>query len=168
MRFSDIQKDLCITQRITVDDTLKPALLQQKGYVTANTLQKQNPSAASNSTNFINSSNQFRVEQEPLMSIQTRNNFQNRMNRALGKRNFISKAQQGQPNTQAKPCYFCRKKFTPDHKTKCQAMGAICRSCGKKGEFAKCCNSAQVANVEQLEPDEEERNFIDSDSEENY
>ena len=93
MRFSDIQRDLCITQGITVDDTLKPALLQEKGYVTANTLRKQNPSAASNLTNFINSSNQSRVEQEPLMSIQTKNNFQNRKNRALGKRNFISKAQ---------------------------------------------------------------------------
>ena len=38
----------------------------------------------------------------------------------------------------------------------------------KKGHFAKCCNSTQVANVEQPEPDEEECNFINSNSEENY
>ena len=39
----------------------------------------------------------------------------------------------------------------------------------KKGHFAKCCNSNQVANVEQPEPDEEEDcNFIVSDTEENY
>ena len=38
----------------------------------------------------------------------------------------------------------------------------------EKGHFAKCCNSTQVANVEQSEPDEEECNFINSNSEENY
>ena len=39
----------------------------------------------------------------------------------------------------------------------------------KKGNFAKCCNSNQVANVEQPEPvEEEDCNFIESDSEENY
>ena len=48
-------------------------------------------------------------------------------------------------------------------------MGATCRTCGKKGHFAKCCNSTQVDNVEQPEPDEEEHyNFIVSDSEKNY
>ena len=85
MKFSDLQSELCIRLGITVNDTLKSALLQEKGYVTANTLQKQNPSVASNSTSFINSSNQFRVKQEPLMSIQTKNNVQNRMNGSLGK-----------------------------------------------------------------------------------
>ena len=122
---------------ITVDDTVKSALLHEKGYVRANTLQKQNPSAASNSTEFINSSNQFQVKQEPLMSIQTKNYVQNRMNRALGKGNFKSKYQQHQPNTQSKPCYFCGKRFTPEHKAKSQARGAICRSCGKKRTFRK-------------------------------
>ena len=41
MRFSDIQRELCIRPGATVDDTLKSALLQEKGYVTANTLQNQ-------------------------------------------------------------------------------------------------------------------------------
>ena len=91
------------------------------------------------------------------------------MNRAFGKGNFKPKNQQDQSNTQSKPCYFCGRRFTPEHKSKCQARGATCRNCGKKGLFAKCCNSNQVANVEQPDPDEEEDcNFIDSDSEENY
>ena len=91
------------------------------------------------------------------------------MNRALGKRNFKPKNQQDQSNTQSKPCYFCGRRFTPEHKSKCQARGATCRNCGKKGHFAKCCNSNQVANVKQPDPDEEEDcNFIESDSEENY
>ena len=74
MRFSDIQRELCIRRGATVDDTLKSALLQEKGYVTANTIQNQNSSTASNSANFINSSNQFRFKQEPLISIQSKNN----------------------------------------------------------------------------------------------
>ena len=106
MRFSDILRELCIRPGATVDDTLKSALLQEKGYVTASTLQRQNPSTMSNSANFTNSSNQFRVKQEPLMSIQSKNNVQNRMNRALGKGNFKPKNQQDQSNTQSKPCYF--------------------------------------------------------------
>ena len=103
------------------------------------------------------------------MSNQSKNNVRNRMNRALGKRNLKPKNQQDQSNTQSKPCYFCGRRFTPEHKAICQARGATCRSCGKKGHFAKCCNSTQVANIEQPEPDEEKDcNFIDSDSEENY
>ena len=79
MRFSDIQRELCIRSGATVDDTLESALLQEEGYITANILQKQNPSTASYSMNFIDSSNQFRNKQQPLMSIQTKNNVQNRM-----------------------------------------------------------------------------------------
>ena len=146
-------RELCIRPGATVDDTLKSALLQEKVYVTASTLQKQNPSTTSDPANFKNSSNQFRVKQEPLMSMG----------------NFKPKNQQDQSNTQSKPCYFCGRRFTPEHKSKCQARGAKCRSCRKKGHFAKCCNSNQVANVEKPDPDEEEDcNFIDSDSEENY
>ena len=104
MRFSDIQRELCIRPGATVDDTLKSALLQEKGYVTASTLQKQNPSITSNSANFTNSSNQFWVKQEPLMSIQSKNNVQNRRNRGLAKGNFKPKNQQDQSNTQSKPC----------------------------------------------------------------
>ena len=142
MRSSDIQRELCIRPGATVDDTLKSALLQEKGYVTASTLQKQNPSTTSNSANFTNSSNQFRVKQEPLMSIQSKNNVQNRMNRALEKGNFKPKNQQDQSNTQSKPWYFCGRRFTPEQKSK--ARGATCRNCGKKGHFAKCCSSNQV------------------------
>ena len=88
------------------------------------------------------------------MSVQAKNNVQNKMNRALGKGNFKSKSQQDQPNTQSKPCCFRGKRFTPEHKAKCQDRGAICRCCGKKGHFAKGFNSPQIAITEQLEPDE--------------
>ena len=54
MRFSDIQKELCIRPGATVDDTLKSALHQEKRFVTTSTLQKQNPSTTSNSANFTN------------------------------------------------------------------------------------------------------------------
>ena len=120
--FSDIQRELCIRPGATLDDTFKSALLQEKGYLTANNLQKQNPSTAINSANFINSSSkQLRVKQEPLMSIQSNNDVQNRMNRALGKGNFKPKNQQDQSNTQSKSCCFCERRFTPEHKAKCQA-----------------------------------------------
>ena len=45
-----------------------------------------------------------------------------------------------------------------------------CRNCSKKGQFAKCCNSKNVANVE-VESDEtveENCNFITSDSESEF
>ena len=46
MRLVDIQRELCIRPGKNIDETLKSALLQEKGYVTANTPQKQNPSAS--------------------------------------------------------------------------------------------------------------------------
>ena len=67
-----------------------------------------------------------------------------------------------------KPCCFCGKRLTRKQKAKCQARGTICKSCGKKGSFAKCCNSTQVANVEQRELDKEDNNFLDAENDEIY
>ena len=41
MRFKDIQRELCIRPGDSPEETLKSALLQETGYVTASTLQKQ-------------------------------------------------------------------------------------------------------------------------------
>ena len=52
----------------------------------------------------------------------------------------------------------------------CRARNVTYRSCSKKGHFAKCCNSKNVANVE-AESDEtveENCNFITSDSESEF
>ena len=75
LKFVDIQRELSIKPRANIDETPKSALLKEKGHVTSNTLQK-NPSSST-------SENLFKIKQDPNMSIQLRNNVQNRTNRAL-------------------------------------------------------------------------------------
>ena len=64
-KFVDIQRELSIRPGANIDETLKSALLQEKGYVTSNNLQKNLSSSTSE--------NLFRIKQEPNMSIQLRN-----------------------------------------------------------------------------------------------
>ena len=72
------------------------------------------------------------------------------------------------PNTKkTKLCYFCGNKFSANHKQNCPAINVTCRKCSNKGQFAKCCNSKNVAyvEVESNETTEENCKFIISDSE---
>ena len=89
-----------------------------------------------------------------------------KINRAQTK----NKAKGNSNKEKAKLCYFCGNKFSADHKQSCPARNVTCRNCSKKGHFAKCCNSKNVANVE-VESDEiteENCNFITSDSESEF
>ena len=74
-----------ISPGANIDETLRAALLQEIGYVTANTLQKQN-------SPFSTSGNPIRIKQVPTMSTQLRNNGENWTNRALqdNRKNQIS------------------------------------------------------------------------------
>ena len=69
-----------------------------------------------------------------------------------------------------KLCYFCGNRFSTNHKQSCPARIVTCKNCSKKGHFAKCCNSKNLANVdaESDETTEETCNFITSDSESEF
>ena len=106
-----------------------------------------------------NSAQSTHIRQEPTFFVQGKK-LSDRINR---EQNNKSK---GKANTEkAKLCYFCGKRFSSNHKQNCPARNVTCRNCFKKGHFAKCCNSENVANVE-VESDEttkENCNFITSD-----
>ena len=134
MKFKNIQLDFCI----------KSALLQEKGYVTASTLQKQmgllGPSS-SNSESGQSHPNSFKTKQEPTLSVHRKNDIQKRTNRAQnprGKSNYRPNNTQQKDN---KSCYFCGKELSPNHKLSCPAKNVISKNCNKKGHFARCCNS---------------------------
>ena len=40
-----------------------------------------------------------------------------------------------------KKCFRCEAPFSPQHLKECKAMGITCIKCGKKGHFAKCCQT---------------------------
>ena len=40
-----------------------------------------------------------------------------------------------------KKCFRCEAPFSPRHLKECKAMGITCIKCGKKGHFAKCCQT---------------------------
>ena len=165
MRYKDIKRELCIRPGTTPEETLKSALLQEKGAQTATDLQKQLGSSASMgsfSQSGVTSGQNTRIKQEPTFSVQGKK-LSDRINRA---QNNKSKG----TNEKAKLCYFCGNKFSANHKQSCPARNVTCRNCSKKGHFAKCCNSKNVANVE-AESDEtveENCNFITSDSESEF
>ena len=165
MRYKDIQRELCIRPGTTPEETLKSAMLQEKGAQTATDLQKQLGSSASMgsfSQSGSNSGQNTRIKQEPTFSVQEKK-LADRINRA---QNNKSKG----ANEKAKLCYFCGNRFSSNHKQSCPARNVTCRNCSKKGHFAKCCNSKNVANVE-AESDEtveENCNFITSDSESEF
>ena len=158
MKFTDIPRELCIGPGNTVDEWLKAALLHEKGYATANVLQKQNTFGGVNS-NY----NLFKVKQKHTMSIQLINNVHGRMNRELGNTRIHNRTNiNSSPNQMSvsqsflKPCCLCGNKLTLEHKDKCAARNVNCSLCGKRGHFAKCCNSAkpQADNVISDEEDD--------------
>ena len=115
----DIQRELSIKPGANIDETPKSALLQEKGYVTSNTLQK-NPSSST-------SENLFRIKQDPNMSIQLRNNIQNRTNRALqDNKNRVSGPSSGNKMLYTvRLCYTCGNKFTQSVRKDVQQRGNL-------------------------------------------
>ena len=110
----------------------------------------------------VTSGQNTRIKQEPTFSVQGKK-LSDRISRA---QNNKSKG----TNEKAKLCYFCANKFSANHKQSCPARNKTCRNRSKKGHFAKCCNSKNVANVE-AESDEtveENCNFITIDSESEF
>ena len=164
MSFKDIQRELCIRPGVTPEETLK--LLQEKGAQTASDLQKQFISSASMgsfSQSGSSSGQNTRVKQEPSFSVQGKK-LSDRINRAQNNRS------KGNANEKAKLCYFCGNRFSANHKQSCPARNVTCRNCSKKGHFAKCCNSKNVANVDVESDETVEKNchFITSDSESEF
>ena len=45
-----------------------------------------------------------------------------------------------------KKCFRCEAPFTRQHLEECKTMGIICMKCGKKGHFAKCCQTKGTGN----------------------
>ena len=171
MKFKDIQRDLCIRPGNSPEETLKSALFQEKEYVTASTLQKQmglSGPASSNSNFGQNHPNSFKIKQEPTLSVQRQNNIQNRTNRAQNPRGKPKNRPNNTQERDNKPCYFCGKEFSPNHKLSCPAKNLICKNCNKKGHFARCCNSRRDVGIVDDDSEitaEEECDFIASDSE---
>ena len=157
MRYKDIQRELCIHPGATPEDSLKSALLQEKGAQTGSSSSTGNSSQAG----AILGQNS-RIKQESTFSVQGKK-LSDRISRAQNSKQKGFKEK-------SKSCYFCGNRFSANHKQSCPARNVTCRNCNKKGHFAKCCNSKNVANVE-AESDEtveEKCNFITSDSESEF
>ena len=116
MRYKDIQRELCIRPGATPEETLKSALLQEKGAQTAADLQKQFGSLASMgsfSQSGSSSGENTRIKQEPTFSVQGKK-LSDRINRAQNNKS------KGNANEKAKLCYFCGNRFSANHKQSCQ------------------------------------------------
>ena len=50
-----------------------------------------------------------------------------------------------------KKCFRCEAPFSPQHLEECKAMGITCMKCGKKGHFAKCCQTRGAGNFAKTE-----------------
>ena len=167
IRYKDIQRELCIRLGATPEETLKSALLQEKGAQTATDLQNQFGSLStmgSFSHSGSSSGQNTHIKQEPTFSVQGKK-LSDRINRAQN-----NKSKNNATTEKAKSCYFCGNRFSANHKQSCPARNVTCRNCSKKRHFAKCCNSKNVANVD-VESDEtleENCNFITSNSESEF
>ena len=99
------------------------------------------------------------------MFIQAKNNVQNRMKRALGKRNFKSTTQQDQQNTQLKPCFFVEKNSQPNIKRNLKPGEHYAEAAGKRDISLNAVTAHKhVVTAHSTQA----LNFIDSESEENY
>ena len=123
----------------TREETVKSALLQEKGSVTAFTLQKQVGLAGPwnlNCNSSQNYSNLFKIKQEPTLSVQRKKNNQSRTIRAQNSRERFDNRPNQNQSRESKPCYFCAKNFSPNHKLSWPAKNATCKKCNKNGHFA--------------------------------
>ena len=46
-----------------------------------------------------------------------------------------------------KKCFRCEAPFSLQHLKECKAIGITCMKCGKKGHFAKCCQTKGAGNL---------------------
>ena len=127
--------------------------------------------SSSNSNFGQNHPNSFKIKQEPTLSVQRKNNIQNRTNRAQNPRGKPNNRPNNTQQRDNKPCYFCGKEVSPNHKLSCPAKNVICNNCNKKGHFARCCNSRSDVGIVDDDSEitaEEECEFIASVSEPEY
>ena len=47
-------------------------------------------------------------------------------------------------------CFRCEAPFSPQHLKECKAIGITCMKCGKKGHFAKCCQTKGAGNFAKI------------------
>ena len=118
----------------------------------------------SSSKNFLSTQNSFKIKQEPTISIQKKNNLQKRVTRAQNNKNYNDLRK----NRESKPCSFCGNNYSSNPRQFCPAKNVTCKSCGKKGHFAKVCNFRKnVNNIDEESEDtaEEDYNFLTLNSE---
>ena len=157
MKFKDIQRDLCIRPGNSPEEKLKSTPPEEKGYGTASTLKKQMDLSgpSSSNSNFGQSHpNLFKIKQEPTLSVQRKNNIQNRTNRAQNPRGKSNNRPNHTQQRDNKSCYFCGKEFSPNHKLSCSTKNVTCKNCNKMDHFARCCNSRSnvVMMILKLQP----------------
>ena len=100
-----------------------------------------------NTNSSQNYPNSFKIKQEPTLSVQRKNNIQNRTNQAQSFRGKFNNRQNQNQQRESKPCYFCGKEFFPNHKLSRPAENVTCKNCNKKGHFARCCNSRKMMTL---------------------
>ena len=129
MRYKNIQRELCIRPGNTSEETLKSALLQEKGAQTVTSLQNQLGSSSvvgGSSHQGSSSAQNFRIKQEPTFSVQGKK-LSDRVIRAQSN----SRPKGSNNPKHAKPCYFWGNKFSANHK-KChieevREKGPLCK-----------------------------------------
>ena len=105
---------------------------------------------------------QFKIKQEPIMTVRNRNSNYKRPNRDQSKKKWNDN-RNANSRTDKKPCTRCASTFGVGHLKSTPAMGKTCKSCNKQNHFAKMCRSSQVNEIaEENSSLEEECNLIHS------
>ena len=143
MKCTDIERELCIKLGATADYTLKSALLQEMGYARARVFRRQKS---------FQSRKTLKIKQDPTNSIQTKNSWKNRANRALGNSQHFTQdtsnqARKSHHSSSTKSANSAEIHFEPQGQYAARKENS--NLCDKRGHFAKCCNSTkpQVSNV---------------------
>ena len=133
IRDPDVQSTL-IRKNPDEDGTLKLEL--EKGTSTTMEFQEILPHNKNNTSSF----SLPKIKQEPAFSVQSRRGGGQSSSR---KPNVSDK--KGQSSSRS--CYFCGNTYSPDDRKICPARDVDeCRTCKKKGHFAKVCNSRRRIN----------------------